>query len=116
MLQVFQALLEVSGAVVFAASSALQGLEILAHEDVDLLISDIAMPDIDGYEFLRRVHAMPKYAQLPAIAITSMRRDTDIADARAAGFSAHLGKPVSVERLGTIVRNLIPPQTAPAAG
>jgi two-component system CheB/CheR fusion protein len=116
MLQVFQALLEVSGAVVFAASSALQGLEILAHEDVDLLISDIAMPDIDGYEFLRRVHAMPKYAQLPAIAITSMRRDTDIADARAAGFSAHLGKPVSVERLGTIVRNLIPPQSAPAAG
>ncbi|WP_036249190.1 CheR family methyltransferase [Massilia sp. BSC265] len=116
MLQVFQSLLEVSGAVVFAAFSAAQGLEILAREDVDILISDIAMPDIDGYEFLRRVHAMPKYAKLPAIAITSMRRDTDIANARAAGFSAHLGKPVSVERLGAIVRDLLPSRTAASAG
>jgi two-component system CheB/CheR fusion protein len=108
MLMVFKSLLEMSGATVLDASSAQQGLEILAREEVDLLISDISMPGIDGYEFLRRAHAMPKYAALPAIAITGMRRDTDIAQARAAGFSAHLGKPVSVERLSAIVRDLLP--------
>jgi len=108
MLHVFQALLEMSGATVFAASSARQGLEILGCEDIDLLISDISMPEIDGYEFLRRAHALPKYAALPAVAITGMRRDADIAQARAAGFSAHLGKPVSVERLNVVVRELLP--------
>jgi len=108
MLHVFQSLLEMSGATVFAATGALQGLDILAREDIDLLISDISMPEIDGYELLRRAHALPKYAQLPAVAITGMRRDADIAEARAAGFSAHLGKPVSVERLNAVVRELLP--------
>ncbi|MCC2955826.1 PAS domain S-box protein [Massilia sp. IC2-477] len=108
MLQVFKSLLETTGAVVLAATSGVQALEVLAREDVDLLISDIAMPEMDGYELLRRVHGLPKYARLPAIAITSMRRDTDIARARAAGFSAHLGKPVSVDRLNAIVNELLP--------
>jgi two-component system CheB/CheR fusion protein len=108
MLHVFQSLLEMSGATVFAATGAREGLEILEREDVDLLISDISMPEIDGYEFLRRAHAMPRYAHLPAVAITGMRRDADIAQARAAGFSAHLGKPVSVERLNAVVRELLP--------
>jgi two-component system CheB/CheR fusion protein len=108
MVQVFKSLLEMSGAVVFAATSALEGLAILEREQVDLLISDISMPEIDGYEFLRRVRAMPNCAALPAIAITGMRRDSDIAQASAAGFSAHLGKPLSVERLSAIVRDVLP--------
>jgi two-component system CheB/CheR fusion protein len=116
MLMVFKSLLEMSGAIVLEASSAKHGLEILAREEVDLLISDISMPEIDGYEFLRRAHAIPKYATLPAIAITGMRRDSDIAQARAAGFSAHLGKPVSVERLSAIVRDLLPHRAAQTQG
>jgi len=115
MLQVFKSLLETTGAVVFAAASAQQGLELLEREDVDLLISDISMPEVDGYEFLKRVHALPKHARLPAIAITGMRRDTDIANACAAGFSAHLGKPVSVERLNAIVNELLPKRGSAAA-
>lgn len=108
MLMVFKSLLEMSGATVFEASSAKGGLAILEQEDVDLLISDISMPEIDGYQFLGMVRALPKCASLPAIAITGMRRDADIARARAAGFSAHLGKPVSVERLNAVVRDLLP--------
>lgn len=108
MLLVFKSLLEVNGAVVFDASSAQQALNVLEREQVDLLISDISMPEIDGYELLRRVRAMPKFAALPAIAITGMRRDADIARAREAGFSAHLGKPVSVERLNAVVHELLP--------
>ena len=108
MLLIFKSLLETSGAVVFEATSAKKGLEILGREQVDLLISDISMPEIDGYEFLRRVRSNPKLARLPAIAISGMRRDSDIANARTAGYSAHLGKPVSVERLAAIVHDLLP--------
>lgn len=108
MLLVFKSLLEMSGAIVFEATSAKAGLAILEQHEVDLLISDISMPEIDGYEFLRMVRAVPKLARLPAIAITGMRRDADIARARASGFSAHLGKPMSVERLNAVVHDLLP--------
>jgi two-component system CheB/CheR fusion protein len=112
MLDVFVSLLEANGATVFAAAGADGALRILARENIDLLISDVSMPEIDGYEFLRRVRADPRHAALPAIAVSGMQRDNDIADARAAGFSAHLGKPVSVERLGSIVRDLVPNRPA----
>ncbi len=108
MLLIFKSLLETSGATVFEATGALKGLEVLEREQIDLLISDVSMPEIDGYEFLRRIRANPKLAKLPAIAISGMRRDSDIANARAAGYSAHLGKPVSVERLSAIVHDLLP--------
>jgi two-component system CheB/CheR fusion protein len=112
MLSAFKSLLEVSGAVVFEATSGAQGLEVLDGQQIDLLISDISMPGMDGYEFLRRVRARPQYAKLPAIAISGMRRDHDIAQARAAGFSAHIGKPMSIERLNLIVRDLLPRRPA----
>lgn len=116
MLLIFKTLLETSGATVFEATSARQGLEILEREQIDLLISDISMPEVDGIEFLRRVRAKPKLARLPAIAISGMRRDSDIANARAAGYSAHLGKPVSVERLTAIVADLLPRREAETNG
>ena len=116
MLLIFKSLLETSGAVVFEATSAKKGLEILEREQVDLLISDISMPDVDGYEFLRRVRSNPKLARLPAIAISGMRRDSDIANARAAGYSAHLGKPLSVERLAAIVHDLLPRRETSESG
>ena len=116
MLLIFKSLLETSGAVVFEATSAEKGLAILEREQVDLLISDISMPEVDGYEFLRRVRANPKRSRLPAIAISGMRRDSDIANARAAGYSAHLGKPVSVERLSAIVHDLLPQRETSGQG
>jgi two-component system CheB/CheR fusion protein len=115
MLDVFVSLLEANGASVFAAASAQAALRILEQESIDLLISDISMPEIDGYELLRRVRANPRHAALPAVAVSGMQRDNDIADARAAGFSAHLGKPVSVERLSAIVRDLVPDRPAQGA-
>ncbi|QJE02199.1 PAS domain S-box protein [Massilia forsythiae] len=109
-LHVFKALLEMSGAAVFDTPSAGEGLAILARERVDLVISDITMPEMDGYEFLRRARAIDGYAALPAIAITGMSRESDVAQAHAAGFSAHIGKPVSVDKLTAAVRELLPRQ------
>jgi two-component system CheB/CheR fusion protein len=108
MLQGFTSLLEMSGATVLGATSAQQALAIVEHEAVDLLISDISMPEMDGYALMRRIRANPKLAGLPAIAVTGMRHENDIAQARAAGFSAQLGKPVSIDRLHAIVCELSP--------
>lgn len=116
MLLVFKALLEMNGATVFVATGARRGLDILEHEDVDLVISDISMPEMDGYEFLRRIRANPKNGRLPVIAVSGLRSDCDIARARFAGFSAQLGKPVSIDRLNTIVHELLPRRCAQGRG
>jgi two-component system CheB/CheR fusion protein len=104
---VMQSLLEMYGADVLVATGARQALEILGREQIDLLISDISMPDMDGYGLLREVRKMPRYATLPAVAVTGLGREQDIAAAREAGFSAHLGKPLSVDRLLAIIPGLM---------
>jgi two-component system CheB/CheR fusion protein len=104
---VMKSLLDMYGADVTAATSARQALEILGRQEIDLLISDISMPDMDGYGLLREVRKMPRYENLPAVAVTGLAREQDIAMARQAGFSAHLGKPLSVDRLLGIIPNLM---------
>ncbi|MGJ7918670.1 PAS domain S-box protein, partial [Massilia sp. LXY-6] len=104
---VMQSLLEMYGAEVQVATGARQALDILGRENIDLLISDISMPDMDGYGLLQEVRKMPRYATLPAVAVTGLAREQDIAKAREAGFSAHLGKPLSVDRLLAIIPGLL---------
>jgi two-component system CheB/CheR fusion protein len=101
------------GAGVEVATSARQGLALLEEGAFDLLISDISMPEMDGYDFLRAVRKMPRYAQLPAIAVSGLAREQDVLRAREAGFAAHIGKPMSVERLAEVIRELLP-RRAPA--
>jgi two-component system CheB/CheR fusion protein len=54
------------------------------------------------------VRQLPRYARLPAIAVTGLAREKDIAHAREAGFDGHVGKPMSVERLTDIIRDILP--------
>jgi two-component system CheB/CheR fusion protein len=63
---------------------------------------------MDGYALLQAARRMPRHARLPAIAVTGLAREKDIAQARAAGFDGHIGKPMSVERLTAIIRELLP--------
>lgn len=92
-------LLEAEGALVFTATSATAALKLLSEHDIDLLISDIAMPEMDGYELIMQVRKQPKYASLPAIALTGLGRKVDADRALAAGFSAHLSKPASADAI-----------------
>lgn len=103
-----QALLEMHGAVVTAATSGQQALAALAAQPVDLLVSDISMPGMDGYALLTAARQLPGLARLPAIAVTGLAREKDIAMARETGFNAHIGKPMSVERLTEIIRDVLP--------
>lgn len=81
---------------VVTAATADELLAILEAEKPDVLISDIGMPDVDGYELLRRVRAlgMDRGGRVPAIALTAFARSEDRTRALCAGFQAHISKPV----------------------
>jgi len=105
---VFQTLLELEGAIVSVATTGREGLRILQEQAIDLVISDLSMPDLDGFEFVRAVRALPGLAQLPAIAASGLGRDKDVQAALAAGFSDHITKPVEMELLCQKIAQLLP--------
>lgn len=94
-------MLEQSGAEVTAVTSAGEALEIIARTKVDLLLSDIGMPGIDGYMLMQLIRAMPpeKGGKMPAIALTAYAGEINQKKAIAAGFQKHLVKPVEAEKL-----------------
>ncbi|MBW3584578.1 MAG: response regulator, partial [Cyanobacteria bacterium 0813] len=94
-------LLEDCGASVTAVSNATDALAALTESVPDLLLSDIGMPDTDGYLLLRQVRALvPEQGGLvPAIALTAYAGEIDYQQALAAGFQRHLSKPFDVDKL-----------------
>jgi two-component system, chemotaxis family, CheB/CheR fusion protein len=95
----FQLLLELEGATVFPAYGGEEALGIVQREEIDLLLSDIGMPGMDGHQLIRAVRAMPRYAALPAIAMSGYGRPDDVRAALASGFTRHMTKPVAIDRL-----------------
>ena len=100
------AVLEQSGASVRAVESAAEAVETLERERPDVLLSDIAMPGLDGYALLGQARARLQGAQLPAAALTAYAGATDRTRALAAGFQAHLAKPVDPAELVAVVAQL----------
>jgi CheY-like chemotaxis protein len=98
-----------SGAQVSDVGSAEAAMAQIRASAPDLLVSDIGMPQLDGYQLLRNVRTAGYDAKrLPAIALTAFSRVQDRADALAAGFQMHLAKPVKAEALVSAVANLLP--------
>jgi len=88
------------GARVTYAASAVEAMELTESMEPDVLVSDIAMPGEDGYEFIRRLRsASSRQAAIPAVAVTAYAEPRDRDRAIAAGFDAHLGKPVEPRTL-----------------
>jgi len=107
-----------AGASVEVCASAAEGLEALTRYRPDILVSDIAMPDVDGYAFLASVRqlAVDAGGQTPAIALTAYARPEDKTRALNAQFQAHLSKPVDPYELARAIRGLCPaPAAAPVA-
>ncbi|RQZ12440.1 PAS domain S-box protein [Burkholderia sp. Bp9031] len=94
-----RALLELGGAVVSAAQSGTAALEMLPEALVDAIVSDIGLPDMDGYELLRRIKADSRWSNVRAVALTGRNRQDDVQAAVAAGFDAHLAKPLDFAML-----------------
>jgi signal transduction histidine kinase/ActR/RegA family two-component response regulator len=97
------------GAVVRVVGSAAEALEAIAVETPDLLISDIGMPDEDGYELIRRVRQLPpeKGGKVPAIALTAYARVEDRMQALRAGYQMHVPKPVELAELVAVAASLV---------
>jgi signal transduction histidine kinase/CheY-like chemotaxis protein len=91
-----------AGAAVRTANSAEEALA--APGPIDVIVSDIAMPDEDGYSFLRRLRSRGEAGDIPAIALTAYSRPEDAERAWRAGFQEHLTKPIDAGRLLTTVK------------
>ncbi len=94
-------ILRAHGAQVSVAASANDALQIFKDEIPTIVISDIGMPDMDGYSLMRRLRELPRSAggATPAIALTAYTRELDRHQAEAAGFQRHLAKPVTPDVL-----------------
>jgi PAS domain S-box-containing protein len=100
-------LLRVSGANVMSATNGAEALRIAAENDFDVILSDISMPEMDGFEFLKRLRQVEGRQHIPVIAITGFGRSTDVERARTAGFYAHLTKPLNVQTLAEVLQQLL---------
>jgi PAS domain S-box-containing protein len=100
--------LEDCGSRVTTAASAREALTRLAEEVPDVLLSDISMPEEDGYSLIRKVRALPRDrgGDVPAAAITAYARPEDRRDLLNAGFSIHLPKPIEPAELVAVVATL----------
>lgn len=101
------AILNHAGATVVATHSADEGLEAFDRERPDAVVSDIGMPDRDGNAFMRQLRADPRSARVPSIALTALARPRDRIEVLAAGYSAHIAKPVEPEELVLLLVNLL---------
>jgi signal transduction histidine kinase/CheY-like chemotaxis protein len=95
-LDVLQQILAHSGAIIMAAPNAGMALALLERERPDVIVSDIGMPEVDGFELIRRIRRRSAGAggAIPAIALTAFTRQDDRNRAMQAGFNDYLAKPV----------------------
>jgi CheY-like chemotaxis protein len=95
-----------SGALVALAASAREAMEQLRAFRPHVLISDVGMPEEDGYDLLRQVRAELSASQLPAAALTAFARAEDRKRALLAGFQTHVAKPVDPSERVAVVASL----------
>jgi len=105
-------ILEAAGAETAHAHSAANGLEQLMADAVDVIVSDITMPERDGIAFIQDVRRLvdPKRRRTPAVALTALARDDDRRRILSAGFQQHVPKPVTAAQLVRSVASLRPNQ------
>ncbi|HEY6122216.1 MAG TPA: ATP-binding protein [Pyrinomonadaceae bacterium] len=106
--QIISSLISRTGAEVLACESASEALTMLEQWKPDVLMSDIAMPEEDGYSLINKVRSLPaeKGGRIPAAAFTAYARDEDRKRALAAGFQMHIPKPISGGQLLSLVARL----------
>jgi PAS domain S-box-containing protein len=106
--QLIQSVLESGGARVKAAPSAAKALEMIPVERPDVIVSDIGLPEVDGYDFIRMLRLLPREqgGRTPALALTAYARAEDRRKALLAGFQNHASKPVDPQELVIVVANL----------
>ncbi len=102
------------GAEVRACTSAIEACKTIKEWQPHILVSDIGMPDEDGYDLMRKIRALAPEngGQIPAIALTGYAALVDESKAYAAGYQVHITKPVELRELATTVAKLSGRQSA----
>lgn len=95
------------GAKIIIAASAKEALTLLQELSLDLLISDIGMPEMDGYSLMRQVRSLNLTKQIPAIALTAYATEADQKQAILSGFQLHIAKPLEIEQLIQAIVSLL---------
>jgi signal transduction histidine kinase/ActR/RegA family two-component response regulator len=106
-LDVLEQILTYSGAVTMTAPGAAAALDLLERELPDVIVSDVGMPDVDGFELMRRIRRRAATAEIPAIALTAFTRQDDRVKALQAGFTDYLAKPVEPAALAAAIRRAV---------
>lgn len=106
--------LQESGFSVQVASNAREGWELMQQNTPDLVISDIMMPQVDGYQFLKQLRDDPRFQALPVVFLTAKGMTGDRIQGYQAGVDAYLPKPFDPDELIAIVENLLTRRTAQA--
>ncbi|MGI8494711.1 MAG: response regulator [Pyrinomonadaceae bacterium] len=106
--ELLKIILEKCEADITTASSAAEAFELFQNAQFDIIISDIGMPDEDGFSLIRKIRKLSaeRRGKIPAIALTAYARAEDRQQALRAGFQMHVAKPVEPEELLTVMANL----------
>jgi CheY-like chemotaxis protein len=102
-------ILQGRGARPVCASNAAEALQVLQREVFDVLLSDIGMPELDGYDLIRKVRALDpnRSSPIPAIAVTAYARPEDRQRSLLAGYQMHLAKPIEAREIVAAVSSLL---------
>jgi two-component system, cell cycle response regulator DivK len=111
-LELVRYLLEKAGHTVFNAEDGQQGLRLARQGGIDLIISDLRMPEMDGFEFLQRLRQDEALRDLPVIAVTAFSMSGDQDKVLVAGFDAYLAKPIVPETFVQQIESYLSPFTA----
>lgn len=99
-------LLTHAGYDVVTAGSAAGALSIATKDQFDVVISDIGMPEMNGYQLARALRAIPGYADVPLVAVTGYSMFNDRAESLRSGFTAHMTKPIDPRALLDLIDQL----------
>ena len=99
-------LLKMNGANVTTATNGKDALRLASENEYDVILSDISMPEMDGFEFLQRLRKINGRQNVSVVAITGFGRSDDVERARAAGFYSHLTKPLNFDALAEVLDQL----------
>ena len=106
--QIIRDLMTSAGYEMIEAVDGIEGVAAAEREKPDLILMDIQLPGIDGYEATRRIRAIPAVAKVPIIAVTSYALSGDEAKTREAGCDGYVAKPFSPRQLLAKVREFLP--------
>lgn len=105
-------LLTIKGYEVVGSLTGVKALNILVHEKIDLVLLDIMLPDIDGFEVCSRIKNDPRTAGIPVVILTAKKSPEDLERGRVSGSNAYLTKPFKSAMIIEVIENLLSARTA----